>query len=146
MAITIGAAVKQSDTQTTHISDAGAITAGSFNAGTITALTPTDDVYTADLVLDVQLASAPAIGGAFYLYRRDLNIDGANDAPVPNTDYEHTYIGSFPTDDVATRQYIPYKAAPITEDQEFYIKNDTGVSTAGTTVLKATPNTPNAKV
>lgn len=145
MAITIGAAIKQSATQAPVISDTSAIADGAFNAGTLTALTPTDEVYTADMVLDIQMLAAPTAGAAIHLYRRDLNIEGTNDASVPDTDFEHIYIGSFPLDLVGTRQYIPLPAVPISADQEFYIKNDGDGATTGTTALYATPNTPNVK-
>lgn len=146
MTITTGAAVKQSAAQVAVISDAVAIGDGTFNAGTITALVPSDITYTADMVLDVQMLAAPAAGAAIHLYRRDLNVQGTNDAPVPDSDFEHIYLQSFPLDLVSTRQYISLPAVPISADQEFYIKNDGGGATTGTTVLYATPNTPNVKV
>jgi hypothetical protein len=145
MTINTGAAVYEYGTQTTVISDGSAITNTSFNAGTITPLAPTDVTPLADAVLDITLAVAPAAGKAVHLYRRDKNIDGTNHAPVPDANFKNTFVGSFPLDKVATRQFISLTDIPLTVDQEFYIENDSGQSTSGTTVLKVTPKSYNAK-
>lgn len=145
MAITTGAAVWEYDTQATVISDTSAITDTSFNAGTITALTPSSAAPLCDAVLTVTMAVAPSAGAAFHLYRRDINIDGTNDATVPDANFKNTYVGSFPVDLVTTAQYISLTDIPITVSQEFYIENDTGQSTSGTTTVKVTPKSYNAK-
>lgn len=145
MAITTGAAVVESGTQATVISDTGAIADGAFNGATITALVPSDLVSFGDAVLTVTMAVAPAAGAAFHLYRRDLNIDGVNDSTVPDANFKSIYVGSFPLDLVTTIQYISLPAIPLAPDQEFYIENDAGQATSGTTIVKVTPRTYNAK-
>lgn len=145
MAITANAAVFEYGTQVTVISDASAIANGAFNAGTVTPLTPTDKVPLADLMLDITFAVAPVAGKVVNVYRRDLNIDGANSAPVPDNNFKQTYIGSFVVDAVITRQFLSLHSVPIGPDQEFYIENATGQSTSGTTILKVTPKTYNGK-
>ena len=145
MAITTNAAIIEKGSQATAISDASAISAGAFNAGTITQFTPADKVSLADFSLDITFASAPAVGGRVILYKRPMNIDGANHAPVPDANYRQTPIGSFVVDLVATQQFLPLEGVPIGSDQEFYIENDTNQATTGTTVLKVTPKTYNGK-
>lgn len=139
MAISTGSAVFVYGAQATAISDASAISAGAFNAGTITPLTQTIFAPLGDAVLTVTMLTAPAAGKAFHLYRRDKNVDGANSATVPSLTYKSVYVGSFPLALVATAQTISLTDIPLTVDQEFYIENGSGVATTGTTVLKVTP-------
>lgn len=143
MAITTGAIIVEKGTQATVISDAVSIINGAFNAGTVTALVPTDKVAKGDAILDIQYSVAP--DGDVKLYRRNLNIDGTNDASQPDVSFEHTIVGVFPLDPVTTRQYIPLTDIEIVGDQEFYIKNAGGQSTTGTTIVKVTPKTNNIK-
>ena len=145
MTITVGAAVVEHAGQVTVISDPSVITHEGFSAGTITQLTPADKVNLADMVLIVTMAVAPDSRGAFHVYRRGMNIDGANHAPVPDADFKGTHIGSFALDLVNTTQYLELDGVPIIKDQEFYLENDSGQSTSGTTVLKVNPRTYNAK-
>ncbi len=145
MTISTGAAVYEYGTQTTVISDTSAISDTAFNAGTVTALTQTDYCPLGDAVLNVTMAVAPAAGAAIHLYRRDLNIDGTNDATVPDANFKNIYVGSFPLDLVTTAQYISLTDIPLTIDQEFYIENDSGQATSGTTTLKITPKSYNVK-
>ena len=145
MAISSGAALYEYGTQVTAISDTSAIADTAFNAGTITALVQTDCCPLGDAVLNVTMAVAPAAGAAFHLYRRDMNIDGTNDSTAPDANFKSTYIGSFPLDLVTSAQYISLTDIPLTVDQEFYLENDAGQATSGTTVLKVTPKSYNAK-
>lgn len=139
MAISTGSAVVVYGTQATAISDIASIAAGAFNAGTIAALTQAVVVPLGDAVLTVTMLTAPAAGKAFHLYRRDMNVDGANSATVPSLTYKSIYVGSFPLALVATAQTISLTDIPLTVDQEFYIENGSGVATTGTTTLKVTP-------
>ena len=145
MSITTGALLYEYGTQATVISDTSAITNTSFNAGTTTALTQTDYCPTGDVVLNVTMAVAPSAGASFLVYRRDINIDSTNDAPVPDASFKSIFVGAIYVDLVTTAQYLSLPNIPLTIDQEFYIENDTGQSTSGTTVLKVTPKTHNTK-
>ncbi len=145
MTISSGAAVFQYGTQVTCISDSSAIADSAFNAGTVTALVQSDLCPLGDAVLDITMAVAPVAGSSIHLYRRDMNIDGVNDATVPDANFKNVYVGSFPLDLVTTQQYIPLTNIPLVVNQEFYLENDSGQSTTGTTVLKVTPKTYNAK-
>lgn len=146
MALTAGAAVFEYATEVTAISDSSVILNAAFNAGAITAVTPADKTPLADAVLDITLAVAPVSGRSIHLYRRDLNISGANDATVPDANFKSIYVGSFPLDLVTTQQFISLPDIPLGQDQAFYIENDSGQSTSGTTVLVIKPKTYNGKV
>jgi len=147
MAITSGSVVLESGTQATVISDTSTIADAAFNGATITALTPSDVVPFGDAVLTVTMSTAPSAGAAFHLYRRDLNIDGTNDATVPDANYKNIYLGSFPIDLVTTIQYVSLPGIPLAPDQEFYLENDTGQTTTSstTTIVKITPRSYNVK-
>lgn len=149
-----GAAIVETDNDSdasgfTVISDTSAIATGNLNAGTVTALTRTTSngkVSLAKAVLDVQMNVSAGDGKVFHLYLRELDINSTNDAPIPVAGtYEHTFVGSFIIKSGTTRQYIPLKKIPIEDSQEFYIKNDTGQSTTGTTVVKILPQSYNTK-
>ena len=146
MATTTGSVLIQKDVQVEVVSDAGSIVDGSYNTGTVTALTPVNELTYGDAVLSIQFSSAPAAGASFYLFRQDLAIDGANDAESPSTTYEHTYMGAFPINTNTTRQFVPLAGIPLTTSQKFAIKNDAGQPTTGTTTVKITPKTPNTQV
>ncbi len=145
MAINTGAALVEYGAQTEVISDTSVIADAAFNAGTVTALVQTDFCPLADAVLTVTLAVAPAAGAAIHLYRRDMAIDGANNAPVPDANFKNIYLGSFPLDLVSTTQSLKLTDVPLTINQEFYLENDAVQSTSGTTSLKITPKSYNVK-
>jgi len=146
MTINTGASIAEEANQSTVISDSSAITNTSFNVGTVTPLTLADNVTLANAVLIVNMAVAPAVNKAFHLYRRDMNINDAGDhADVPNANHKSIHIGSFHVAPRTGEQFVSLPAVPVSKDQEFYIENDTGQSTTGTTVVKITPWTYNAK-
>ena len=145
MTISSGAAVFQYGTQVTCINDPSAIADVAFNGGTVTALVQGDLCPLGDAVLDITMAVAPIAGSSIHLYRRDMNIDGVNDSTIPDANFKSIYVGSFPLDLVITQQYIALTDIPLVVDQEFYIENDGGQATSGTTVLKVTPKTYGAK-
>ena len=145
MAIGAGSAVFVYGAEVTALSSSGAIASNAFSATTITSVTPAQAAPLADAVLDVTMAVATVAGDAFHLYRRDMNIDGANHATVPDANFKNTYVGSFPLDLVTSQQYISLTDIPLTVDQEFYIENDSGQTTTGTTVLTIKPKTYNAQ-
>lgn len=143
MALSTGSGIVVFDSAVTAISQTTAIASSAFSAGTITAVV--SEAPLADAVLDIQMASAPVAGKSIHLYRRDLNISGANDAAVPNAAYKSIYVGSFPLALVGTRQYISLPDIPLSPDQEFYLENSSAVATTGTTVLTIKPKSYNAK-
>lgn len=84
------------------------------------------------------------------LYRRDMNIDGANHAPIPQSAapaYSGICVGAFqiPPFTAASSGYFPLKDIPVSGDCEFFIENKTNatiIGTGGSTyVMKLTPKT-----
>lgn len=148
MAITSGAALFEQGGQVTIISDAAGATSGSFSAAAdATSLIQTDFTPLGKASLDITFTSAPTAGDAIHLYRRDLNIDGTNDAVEPSANYEEIYVGSFNLSPVATRQFHSLNNIPLTDEQDFYIKYDTAsVATAtNATVVKLKQQSFNVK-
>jgi|GEM_PF-3241785 len=152
MTINTNAAIAEKAAQETVIS-AGVIANGAFStqaqaiALTLSTLAaPIAGVRWADASLDITVPTLATTGKRIYLYRRDMNHHGdSKHAPVPGVNYEDIYIGSFKLNAVGTQQFISHPAVPISDDAEYYIKNDTGLSTSGTTVVKLTPWTWNGK-
>ena len=120
-----------------------AIAVDAFDSGTKTGVTT--DAILADAVLYIDWAVAPTAGGQIKLFRRDLNIDGVNDSPVPDAAYPYTYVGSFFVDAVITEQYLQLLNIPMSADCEFYIQNvsDQATSASITMTLKITPKSYN---
>lgn len=125
------------------ITQASAILSTAFSAGTLLPITQdiTDVAELADVVLDIQFATAPAANAVVYLYRRDKNISGANHAPVPSAAFRGLNLGPIKLSPVGTRQYLKLNGITLSKDQEFYIENTSGKDTTGTTVLTVTPYT-----
>ncbi len=96
----------------------------------------------ADFVLNAAFGATVAAGGIVRLYRQDLNIDGASDAPAPGTACRNLFVGSFiiATGNSAKTTY-PLPDVPITLDNAFWIENITGESITAGWDLKATPKT-----
>jgi len=112
------------------------------------AWTNTDDAELAAFVLKFQYPSGTITTGGIHLFARLMNIDGTNDEPIPDSNYEEHQLGTFPTDSglaAVTDNYVSLGydvQLPNMYTQqiyEFYIKDDCGVTlTAGWTV-KITP-------
>ena len=81
----------------------------------------------ADAVIDVTFASAPAANKFIYLYRRDMNIKGANDAPIPSASNRNILLGAFElSTDVS--QTINLQGIDLSRDCTFFISNAAGVT------------------
>jgi len=95
-----------------------------------------------DLVLACAFGAAVGSNKVVNLYRRDLNIDGTNDAPVPSASYESLYVGSFviPNGASAT-DYYPCPCVPLSKECSFYLKNGTDQTMSTGWTLKVTPKT-----
>jgi hypothetical protein len=145
MAISTNAAIIEYGDPVTVLSTMATIENGSFSTVGMTPLTLVDNVPFVDLVLDITFTIIPATNAAVHVYRRDLNIDGANSAPIPDNQFKQIYVGSFVPDLVTTRQFLSLPSVPVSRDQEFYIENASGSETFGATVLKAIPKTFNGK-
>lgn len=154
MALTTNAAVLEAAaaTGTTVISDAVNASDPQFTVvGDATTFTQTDVASFADMVIDITLATAATAGDSVHLYRQDLDMlgDSGVDANFPSATFKNIYMGSFPLDEVATRQYIKLAAIPLTVKQNFAIEYDLSAvngTQTNATVVKIVGNTYNAKV
>lgn len=108
-----------------------------------------DDALLAGFVLKFQYPSGTITIGGIALYCQRMNIDGANDEPVPDANYSAQFLGSFPTDSglaVTTDNYIPlgHTALPnlyTNQVYNFFIKNNCGVTLTAGWTIKITPIT-----
>ena len=119
------------------IADAGFVTAGN---ATITEVA--SNVYPLGRAVLYTSFSATVSAGAgrtVDLYRRDTNIDGTNDAPIPDANNKNRYVGTFVLDADIT-QWLAIEV-PLTTDQEFYFQNNGGNTLTNTFKLIVTPFT-----
>ena len=129
--------------QVTLVTGVAALLTGTMNTGE-TVATLAGGMY-ADLVLTGAFAAAVAINKSIHVYRRDLNIDGTADAPLPvvadgTNDYEHKYLCSFDVvPNTTAPQSIHREGVFVPNDCELYLKNDTGQTLNLGYTLKATP-------
>lgn len=102
----------------------------------------------ADFVLTCAFGGAVGAGKFVRLYRQSLNIDGANDAPVPATTHERLFMGSFviPEGAAASVWNYPLTDRKLIADQQYSIENKTDQTISANWELKATPKTYKPKV
>ena len=119
------------------IADAGFVTSGNATISEITA--NTFPLGRAVLYTAFSATVSANSGRVVDLYRRDTNVDGTNDAPIPDANFKQTYVGTFTLDsDVA--QWLSI-TVPLTSDQEFYFQNNGGNTLTNTFKLIVTPFT-----
>lgn len=89
-----------------------------------------DDAPQASVVLLADFSIAPNASSSINLYLRPLNIQSTNDQDVPNANFKHVFVGSFPLNDVTTAQYINIQISlpnnQTAQDYEFYVENKSG--------------------
>ena len=96
----------------------------------------------AKFVLSATFGTAPTEGTTLALYARPLDIDGTNDAEVPETTRPTTFVGTFVVNDVTTAQYIELLAQDVPWNAAYYIHNNgTGQTVSAGWTLKVTPFT-----
>ncbi len=128
---------------TVTLEDSGASAASNAFAvadATVLASGNHSDFPVADLVLKCDFSAAPAAGGAVNIYRRDMNIDGTNDAIVPASTFPYVLVGVVPIPQSASAVY-PVPNVPISKECSFYIENKTNQRLEVGWTLKATPKT-----
>lgn len=91
-------------------------------------------------------ASIASTSTNLYLYRRDKNIDGANDSDTPATSNKQRFVGAFQasaTTTASTTHYMQICDVPLAGAQgcEFYVENGLGVNIPVGWTLKVTPKT-----
>lgn len=119
-------------------------------AADITAWTNDEDASFASFVLKLQFDTTMPTAGHIKLFARLINIDGANDPPVPSANYPHEYIGAFDIDFGVAADvdfYTAIKNAPLpffktSQEYEFYLQNfATGQTMGASWTLKVNPFT-----
>ena len=128
-----------------------AVTNGSFSDGTndLDQWTNADDAPLAIFVLEFTTATTGTAGTTINLYARPMNIGsaGTEDAEVPDANFGHMYIGSFPHNNPSTSAqtatFGPVGLPNVITSQpyEFYIENDTGQTISSGWELIVTPMT-----
>jgi len=72
-------------------------------------------------------------------------VQSTNDQDVPDANFGHVFVGSFPLNDVTTGQYISIDIAlpnTVTSQQyEFYVENQSGQSLPAGWDIYVTPKT-----
>lgn len=138
-------------TQITHVSSGASIAAAGFSgsadvSAALLSFTGNLNRYPrCDVTLTVApTASIAAASTNIYLYRRDMNIDGTADEPIPGASNKQHYVGSFQLSaatTASTTQTMQITDVPLpgAGDCEFYIESGLGVNTPAGWVMKVTP-------
>lgn len=104
-----------------------------------------DDAPQANVTLLANYSVAPDANSVINLYLRPLDIQSTNDQEIPDANFLHTYVGSFPVNDVTTAQYISIDIglpnAQTSQNYEFYVENQTGQSLPAGWDIYVTPKT-----
>ena len=138
-------------TQITHASSGASIAPAGLSGSADVSAAPLE--FTGNLNryprCDVALTIAPTASIALastnvYLYRRDLNVDGTTDEPVPGVSNKQHFVGTFQFSAATTvsttqTQQVTDVPLPGAGDCEFYLENAMGVNIPIGWVLKVTP-------
>lgn len=145
MAIGTDSAIEFFGTEDTITSTGASTTNNSFTAaGT---WTNDDDAPQAAAVFLGAWATAPTANTVVNLYVRVDNIDSTNDQDTPDANFQHTFVGSFPLNDVGgstTQRSAIQISLPNTYTSQvyhFYIENKSGQTLNVNWTLKITPKT-----
>ena len=95
-----------------------------------------------EFALSFTYASAPTEGTVLALLVRPLDIDGTNDAEVPEVSRPVRQVGVFIVNNVTTTQYAVCVGRDLPKLGSYYIHNvSTGQSVSAGWTLKVTPRT-----
>jgi len=101
MTISTDAAIEFFGTQTTVTGTTATVADGAYSVtGSIVSFTNTDDAPQASVVAMLDWSVAPTANTSVNLYVRLIDIDSTNDQDVPDANFQHVYVGSFPINDV----------------------------------------------
>lgn len=153
MAIGTDASIDFFGTQDTVTAGGGtsAVNDGAYSAAADTdTWTNDDDAKYAAFALKFQYPSGTIDKNGIRLYARLMNIDGTNDEPQPDANWDNHFLGIFQTDAglaVTTDNYLTLGHNVRLPNQytsqvyEFFIYNDCGVQMSAGWTLKVTPIT-----
>ena len=146
MAIAADSAIHFFGTQDTLGTSSATVADAAFSiASDLSTWTNDDDAPMASVTALLDWAVAPDANSSVNLYLRPLNTISTNDGDVPDANFQHMYVGSFPVNDVTTNQYVTiditlpnYKTS---SEFEFYIENSTGQTIQASWDIYVTPKT-----
>ena len=146
MAIGTDSAIDFFGTQDTLGTSSAAVANDAFSiAGDLSTWTNDDDAPQASLTLLCNFSVAPTANSSLNLYARLLGVQSTNDNTVPNANFQHRYLGSFPLNDSTVAQYITIDVSlpntKTSQQYEFYIENKSGQSLPLGWDLYITPKT-----
>ena len=132
MAISTGSAIEFFGTQDTLGTSSAARADGAFSqASDLSTWVNDDDAVSASVTLLANwTTTAPDANTSVNLYLRLLDVEGTNDGTIPDANFQHTYVGSFPLNDATGAQYITIDIglpnSVTSQNYEFYIENQSG--------------------
>jgi len=131
MAIDANTAVEFFGTQVDLDSTSAAVVDAAFSVvGDLITWTNTDNAVVANIILSANYTVAPDANSSVNLYLRPINIVTTSDQEAPDGNFQHSYVGSFPVNDVTTAQLSSINIALpnvlTAQEYEFYIENVTG--------------------
>jgi len=146
MAIGTDSAVEFFGTQDTLGTSSATVADAAFSiAGDLSTWTNDDDAPMASVTALIDYAVAPDVNTSVNLYVRLLNTQSTNDSEIPDANYQHKFVGSFPVNDVTTNQYITIDIGlpngKTSQEYEFYIENRTGQTIQAGWDIYVTPKT-----
>ena len=136
--------------QSTVIAGAGtasSIASNAFNASGDCTSTSNVNYPLADAALFAAFStSVSSASNVVVLYRRDMSIDGANNAPIPSSAapaYSNIPVGQFiiPPFTASSSGYFICPDIPCSSAAQFYIENRTNANILSTYTVKLTPKT-----
>lgn len=146
MAIGADSLIEFFGTQDTIGTSSATVADAAFSiASDLSTWTNDDDAPRASVTALIDYSVAPDASSVVNLYLRLLNTQSTNDQEIPDANFMHTYVGSFPVNDVTTNQYITIDIAlpntKTSQEYEFYIENQTGQTIQAGWDLYVTPKT-----
>lgn len=133
MAIGTNDSIDKYGTPDTLGTSSAAVADGAFSiAADLSTWVNDDDVREASAQLQPNFSVAPDANSQINLFGRMLDISSTNDMDVPDANFQHIYLGSFPLNDVTSAQYIPIDISlpnwETSQNWEFYLENESGQS------------------
>ncbi len=131
MAIITNNAVEFFGTQSALGTSSASVADAAFSiAGDLSTWVNDNDAITAAVVLSATFGVSPTANSSVALFLRPLAVDGANDQGIPNANFQHSYVGSFPVDAITAAQTVSIVISLpnilTSQNYEFYIQNNTG--------------------
>lgn len=146
MAISTDSVIHFFGTQDTLGTTSAAVSNDAFSiAGDLSTWVNDDDAPQASVILLANFSVAPDASSSINLYLRLLDFQSTNDGDVPDANFQHVFVGSFPLNDVTTAQYIPIEISlpnvETSQNYEFYVENKSGQSLPAGWDIFVTPKT-----